>query len=30
MLSSVLDLGSEIINYFVWAVRMLSSGRNPF
>ena len=30
MLSSVLDLGSELINYLVWAFRAISSGRLPF
>lgn len=30
MLSSVLDISSELINYLVWASRMLSSGKLPF
>lgn len=30
MLSSVLDISSELINYLVWVGRMLSSGRLPF
>lgn len=30
MLSSVLDLGSELVNYIVWAFRMISSGKLPF
>ena len=30
MLSSVLDISSELINYLVWAFRMISSGQPPF
>lgn len=30
MLSSVLDISSEIINYIIWVGRMLSSGNLPF
>lgn len=30
MLSSVLDLGSELINFLVWAFRAISSGKLPF
>lgn len=30
MLSSALDLGSELINYIVWLVRSISSGQMPF
>lgn len=30
MLSSALDLGSELINYIVWIVRSISNGQLPF
>jgi len=30
MLSSVLDLGSELINYIVWIVRSIQNGQMPF
>lgn len=30
MLSSVLDLGTELINYIVWIARSVSNGQLPF
>lgn len=30
MLSSVLDLSSELINFIVWAFRAISNGKLPF
>lgn len=30
MLSSVLDLSSELINFIVWTVRSISNGKLPF
>ncbi len=30
MLSSALDIGAEIINYIVWVVQSIASGKLPF
>lgn len=30
MLSSVLDLSAELINYIVWLVRAIGNGQLPF